>query len=53
MDSRSVVWVLIAFGVYLTGMIVIGAKYAKISSVFIVIFFLVYTASALAAGDEI
>ena len=29
MDSRSMIWVLVAFGAYLTGMILIGAKYAK------------------------
>lgn len=29
MDSKSVVWILIAFGVYLMGMILIGAAYAK------------------------
>lgn len=29
MDSRSMIWVLIAFAAYLIGMIFIGAKYAK------------------------
>lgn len=29
MSSKSIVWVLIAFGVYLVGMILIGAGYAK------------------------
>lgn len=29
MDNRSIIWVLAAFGIYLIGMIMIGAKYAK------------------------
>lgn len=29
MDSKSMVWILISFGCYLFGMILIGAKYAK------------------------
>ena len=29
MSNKSIVWVLIAFGVYLIGMIMIGAGYAK------------------------
>lgn len=29
MDSKSIVWVLVAFGAYLIGMIMIGAGYAK------------------------